>query len=138
MGNLEVVLASSISAVFFIGLIVSSSMWYISVTTPIELLGPSRYQWDNAYFALDIGSRLDGASSIVSGSIWDQVPDKLVLYDYIGCNPAKGGIFRSGPMDKGDGVTQNWIGHSYFENMYPQRFERHFSEKYFEEIYWNL
>lgn len=38
-----------------------------------------------------------------------------MLYDYIGCNPAKGGIFRSGPMDKGDGVTQNWIGHSYFE-----------------------
>ena len=115
MGNLEVVLSSSISAVFFIGLIVSSSMWYISVTTPIELLGPSRYQWDNAYFALDIGSRLDGTSSIVSGSIWDQVPDKLVLYDYIGCNPAKGGIFRSGPMDKGDGVAQNWIGHPYFE-----------------------
>jgi photosystem II CP47 chlorophyll apoprotein len=58
MGNLEVVLASSISAVFFIGFLVSSSMWYASVTTPIELLGPSRYQWDNAYFALDIGSRL--------------------------------------------------------------------------------
>ena len=115
MGNLEAVLASSISAVFFVGFIVSASMWYASVTTPIELLGPSRYQWDNAYFTLDIGSRLDSTNSIVSSSKWDQIPDKLVLYDYIGCNPAKGGIFRSGPMDKGDGVTQNWIGHPYFE-----------------------
>jgi photosystem II CP47 chlorophyll apoprotein len=115
MGNLEVVLASSIAAVFFIGYIVAASMWYASVTTPIELLGPSRYQWDNAYFALDIGSRLNTTNNIVVGSTWDQIPDKLVLYDYIGCNPAKGGIFRSGPMDKGDGVVQNWIGHPYFE-----------------------
>jgi photosystem II CP47 chlorophyll apoprotein len=68
MGNLEVVLASSISAVFFIGFLVSSSMWYASVTTPIELLGPSRYQWDNAYFALDIGSRLVTTNNIVVGS----------------------------------------------------------------------
>ena len=64
-------------------------MWYASVTTPIELLGPSRYQWDNAYFTLDIGSRLDSTNSIVSSSKWDQVPDKLVLYDYIGCNPTQ-------------------------------------------------
>ena len=68
MGNLEIVLASSISAVFSVGYIVSSSMWYASVTTPIELFGPSRYQWDNAYFALDIGSRMDTTNSIVLSS----------------------------------------------------------------------
>jgi hypothetical protein len=38
-----------------------------------------------------------------------------VLYDYIGCNPSKGGLFRSGPILKGDGVVQNWLGHPSFE-----------------------
>jgi len=38
-----------------------------------------------------------------------------MLYDYIGCNPSKGGLFRSGPILKGDGVVQNWLGHSIFE-----------------------
>lgn len=42
------------------------------------------------------------------------MPDKLVLYDYIGNNPSKGGLFRSGPILKGDGVVQNWLGHSNF------------------------
>ena len=31
------------------------------------------------------------------------------------CNPSKGGLFRSGPILKGDGVVQNWLGHSIFE-----------------------
>lgn len=115
MGNLEGVLSSSIGAVLFCAGIVSTSMWYGSATTPIELLGPTRYQWDNAYFALDIGSRINSQNSVALTSSWDQIPDKLVLYDYIGGNPAKGGIFRSGPMNKGDGVAQNWIGHPYFE-----------------------
>ena len=42
------------------------------------------------------------------------VPDKLVLYDYIGSNPSKGGLFRSGPILKADGVVQNWLGHPSF------------------------
>jgi Photosystem II protein len=37
-----------------------------------------------------------------------------VLYDYIGCNPSKGGLFRSGPILKADGVVQNWLGHASF------------------------
>ena len=40
--------------------------------------------------------------------------DKLVLYDYIGLHPSKGGLFRSGAMLKGDGVVQNWLGHASF------------------------
>ena len=91
MGNLETILASSISSVFFLGFITSSTMWYASVTTPIELFGPSRYQWDNAYFALDLGSRVN-TSSLPLKQSWDQIPDKLTLYDYIGCNPKRRSI----------------------------------------------
>jgi photosystem II CP47 chlorophyll apoprotein len=29
-----------------------------------------------------------------------RIPDKLAFYDYIGNNPAKGGLFRAGPMIK--------------------------------------
>ena len=31
------------------------------------ILGPSRYQWDNAYFALDIGSRMNIAVFFIGG-----------------------------------------------------------------------
>ena len=110
MGNIESVLSSSIAAVFFIAYLVSSTMWYSGVTTPVELLGPSRYQWDNAFFSLELASRVKSTSNS-----WNAVPDKLVLYDDIGCNPAKGGLFRSGPMIKGDGLAQSWVGHAYFE-----------------------
>ena len=40
--------------------------------------------------------------------------DKLVLNDYIGSNPSKGGVFRSGPMLNGDGIVGNWLGHASF------------------------
>ena len=69
---------------FFTTLINASLMWYGSVSSGIELYGPSRYHWDNGYFSLKP----------------------------IGCNPSKGGLFRSGPILKGDGVVQNWLGHS--------------------------
>lgn len=54
-------------------------------------------------------------SSFFLRQAWEQVPEKLILYDYIGCNPSKGGLFRSGPILKADGVVQNWLGHSIFE-----------------------
>ena len=115
MGNLESVLSSSIAATLFITIVTSGQMWYGSLTTPLELVGPSRYQWDNGYFSLDIERRVKSVSSIYSNRAWEEVPDKLVMYDYIGCNPAKGGLFRSGPMLKGDGIMQNWLGHANFE-----------------------
>jgi photosystem II CP47 chlorophyll apoprotein len=31
-------------------------------------------------------------NSIFLNKAWEQVPEKLVLYDYIGCNPSKGGL----------------------------------------------
>ena len=47
---------------------------------------------------------------------WSQIPDKLLLYDYLGTNPSKGGLFRSGAQIKGDGVVDSWTGHSNFES----------------------
>lgn len=90
-------------------------MWYSSVSAAIELFGPNRYHWDNGSFSQDIEGRVKSVNSIFLNKAWEQVPDKLVLYDYIGCNPSKGGLFRSGPILKGDGLVQNWLGHPTFE-----------------------
>merc|ERR1719436_715157 len=115
MGNIEGVLSSSIAAVFFTAFVTSALMWYGSVSTALELFGPSRYHWDNGYFSLDIERRVKSVDSVFLDKAWEQVPDKLVLYDYIGSNPSKGGLFRSGPMLVGDGLVQNWLGHPTFE-----------------------
>lgn len=115
MGNVEEVLSSSIIAVFFTAFATSALMWYGCLSAALELFGPSRYQWDNGYFSLDIERRVKSVNTIFLNQAWEQVPDKLVLYDYIGCNPSKGGLFRSGPILKGDGVVQNWLGHASFE-----------------------
>ena len=115
LGNIEYVLSSSIASVFFSAFIMSALMWYGSVSAALELYGPSRYHWDNGYFSLDIERRVNLSNSALLSKAWDQVPEKLVLYDYIGSNPSKGGLFRSGPIFKGDGIIQNWIGHANFE-----------------------
>jgi photosystem II CP47 chlorophyll apoprotein len=65
---------------------------------------------------VDIERRVKSIDSIITNKSWEQIPDKLVLYDYIGSNPAKGGLFRSGPMFKGDGLVQNWVGFCSFES----------------------
>eukprot|EP00440_Ansanella_granifera_P001397 gb/GFBE01001505.1/.p1 GENE.gb/GFBE01001505.1/~~gb/GFBE01001505.1/.p1 ORF type:complete len:524 (+),score=-103.92 gb/GFBE01001505.1/:1-1572(+) len=118
MGNIEYVLSSSISSVFFAAFVTSALMWYGSAVCPQDLFGPSRYHWDNAYFSLDIEARVKSVQPKALGTslknAWNIVPDKLVLYDYIGSNPSKGALFRSGPMLKGDGVVQNWLGHANF------------------------
>ena len=36
---------------------------------------------------------------------WLDVPDVLAFYDYVGHNPAKGGLFRVGAMNSGDGIV---------------------------------
>ena len=118
MGNVEHVLSSSIPPVFLRAFVISALMWYGSKACPEDLFGPSRYDWDNAYFSLDIEGRLKSVQLKILGTplknAWNIVPDKLVLYDYIGSNPWKGALFRSGPMLKGDGVVQNWLGHASF------------------------
>ena len=105
MVNLESVLSSSITGVFIPGIISASTLWYGSSTSVLDLYGTTRYNWDNSFFSLDIESRVKTTS-------WSDIPDKLLIYDYIGCNPSKGGLFRSGPQVLSDGVVSNWVGHS--------------------------
>lgn len=116
MGNIETVLSSSIAAVFFAAFVVAGTMWYGSAATPIELFGPTRFQWDSGYFQQEIQRRVQ--SSISAGAsaseAWNTIPEKLAFYDYVGNNPAKGGLFRTGQMNKGDGIAQGWLGHPTF------------------------
>ena len=91
-------------------------MWYGSAATPIELYGPTRYQWDKGFFQQEIDKRF--REGIIRGlnidEAWKRVPDKLAFYDYIGNNPAKGGLFRSGSINSGDGFAVGWLGHAIF------------------------
>ncbi len=118
MGNIETVLSSSIAAVFFAAFIVAGTMWYGSATTPIELFGPTRYQWDSGYFQQEIQRRVQ--TSVEDGKTeteaWQAIPDRLAFYDYVGNSPAKGGLFRTGAMNKGDGIVQGWQGHPVFKD----------------------
>jgi photosystem II CP47 chlorophyll apoprotein len=118
MGNIETVLASSIAAVFFAAFIVAGTMWYGNAATPIELFGPTRYQWDSGYFKQEMNRMVqtavaDGASET---DAWAAVPEKLAFYDYVGNSPAKGGLFRTGAMNSGDGLAQAWLGHPTFKD----------------------
>jgi photosystem II CP47 chlorophyll apoprotein len=116
MGNIETVLSSSIAAVFFAAFIVAGTMWYGNAATPVELFGPTRYQWDSGYFKQEISRRVQNAEAegASMADAWASVPEKLAFYDYVGNSPAKGGLFRSGPMVNGDGIAQGWLGHPTF------------------------
>ncbi|KAI5653805.1 hypothetical protein M9H77_30992 [Catharanthus roseus] len=97
---------------------VVSTMWYGSVTTPIELFGPTRYQWDQGYFQQEIYRRVS-AGLVENQSLAEartKIPEKLAFYDYIGNNPAKGGLFGAGSMDNGDGMAVGWLGHPIFRD----------------------
>jgi photosystem II CP47 chlorophyll apoprotein len=116
MGNIETVLSSSIAAVFFAAFVVAGTMWYGNAATPIELFGPTRYQWDQGYFRQEIQRRVQ--TSVADGATlteaWAGIPEKLAFYDYVGNSPAKGGLFRTGPMVKGHGIAESWQGHAVF------------------------
>lgn len=116
MSDLESVLASSIAAVFYAAFITSGTMWYGAATTPIDLFGPTRYQWDSGAFEEEIKRRVTKGVSdgFTYEEAWGAIPDKLAFYDYIGNNPAKGGLFRAGPLNKGDGIARAWLGHPQF------------------------
>ncbi|GFE67625.1 photosystem II CP47 protein, 47 kD chlorophyll-binding protein [Chroococcus sp. FPU101] len=118
MGNIETVLSSSIAAVFFAAFVVAGTMWYGNATTPIELFGPTRYQWDSGYFQQEIQRRVD--ANVAAGNsvaqAWEKIPEKLAFFDYVGNSPAKGGLFRVGMMDSGDGIAKSWLGHPIFKD----------------------
>jgi photosystem II CP47 chlorophyll apoprotein len=116
MGNIETVLSSSIAAVFFAAFVVTGTMWYGNATTPVELFGPTRYQWDQGYFQQEIQRRVETSmdDGLTRSEAWSKIPEKLAFYDYVGNSPAKGGLFRTGSMDSGDGIAQQWLGHAVF------------------------
>jgi photosystem II CP47 chlorophyll apoprotein len=116
MGNIETVLSSSIAAVFFAAFVVTGTMWYGNATTPVELFGPTRYQWDQGYFQQEIQRRVETSmdDGLSRSEAWSKIPEKLAFYDYVGNSPAKGGLFRTGSMDSGDGIAQQWLGHAVF------------------------
>jgi len=118
MGNIETVLSSSIAAVFFAAFVVAGTMWYGNATTPVELFGPTRYQWDSGFYQQEIQRRVNASinAGATEAEAWSAIPDKLAFFDYIGNNPAKGGLFRTGPMVKGDGIAQEWLGHAVFKD----------------------
>jgi photosystem II CP47 chlorophyll apoprotein len=93
-------------------------MWYGSATTPIELFGPTRYQWDQGFFQQEIQKRVAQSTSegLSLSEAWAKIPEKLAFYDYIGNNPAKGGLFRTGAMNSGDGIAVGWLGHASFKD----------------------
>jgi photosystem II CP47 chlorophyll apoprotein len=55
------------------------------------------------------------AQGVSETEAWSQIPDKLAFYDYIGNNPERWS-FRSGPMNKGDGIAEAWLGHPIFRD----------------------
>ncbi|XVF58302.1 hypothetical protein PTKIN_Ptkin07bG0054200 [Pterospermum kingtungense] len=118
MGNIEIVLSSSIAAVFIIAFVVAGTMWYGSTTTLIELFGPTRYQWDQGYFQQEIYRRVSAglAENESLSEAWSKILEKIAFYDYLGNNPVKGGLFRAGSMDNEDGIAVGWLGHSIFRD----------------------
>jgi hypothetical protein len=58
---------------------------------PIELFGPTRYQWDQKYFQQEIDRRVQAevAEGASLSAAWSQIPEKLAFYDYVGNNPAR-------------------------------------------------
>nr|YP_009561358.1 photosystem II CP47 chlorophyll apoprotein [Selaginella vardei]QAR48778.1 photosystem II CP47 chlorophyll apoprotein [Selaginella vardei] len=114
MGNVETVPSSSIAAVSFAASIVAGTMWYGSATTPVEPSGPTRYQWDQGFPQQEIDRRVrpSPASNPGLSEAWSRIPEKSASHDYIGNNPAKGGSFRAGATDSGDGIAVGWSGHA--------------------------
>ena len=66
-------------------------MWYGSATTPVELFGPTRYQWDSGYFKTEINRRVQAAidNGATKSEAYASIPEKLAFYDYVGNSPAK-------------------------------------------------
>ncbi|CAN0886507.1 Photosystem II CP47 reaction center protein [Linum grandiflorum] len=70
------------------------------------------------YFQQEIYRRVSAglAENKSLSEAWSKIPEKFYFYDYIGNNPAKGGLFRAGSMDNGDGIAVGWLGHPIFRD----------------------
>ncbi|CAK7352310.1 unnamed protein product [Dovyalis caffra] len=94
MGNIENMLFSSITVIFFAAFVVAGTMCkkYIE-----ELV---------------LGWLKDQSLS----EAWSRIPEKLAFYDYIENNLAKGGLFGAGSMDNEDEIAMRWLGHPIFRD----------------------
>ncbi|KAI3932346.1 hypothetical protein MKW92_040780 [Papaver armeniacum] len=103
MGNIETVLSSRIAALSFCAFVVlwNYVVWFSN--------NPDRIIW-----SYSVSAGLVENQSV--SEAWSKIPEKLAFYDYIGNNPAKGGLFRAGSMDSGDGIAVGWLGHPIFRD----------------------
>jgi photosystem II CP47 chlorophyll apoprotein len=102
-GSAEGALGSALAPVLLAALLVSATAWYGAAAAPGELFGPARFAWDASLFLQELLARAAAAP-------WRASADQLLLGDCAGSNPAKGGLFRSGPGLRGDGTAQSWLG----------------------------
>jgi photosystem II CP47 chlorophyll apoprotein len=107
VSSIESALAASLPPMVLTASMVSSTAWYGAASSANELFGPTRLAWDSSGFEQELTTRSTQFT-------WPASPEQLLLYDYIGSNPAKGGLFRSGPVDNSDGIVQSWLGHVEF------------------------
>jgi len=115
VSTIESALASSLPPVLFAASIVSATTWYGASSSANELFGPVRFAWDSSVFFQELECLCTKTARMEHFSIEaESSPEQLLLYDSIGSNPAKGGLFRSGPMFKTNGIVQNWLGHADF------------------------
>jgi photosystem II CP47 chlorophyll apoprotein len=74
MGNIETVLSSSISAVFFAAFITSGTMWYGAAATRSNYL-VLLYQWDSGYFQQEIERQVEASVSegLSESQAWSRI-----------------------------------------------------------------
>ncbi|CAN0934546.1 Photosystem II CP47 reaction center protein [Linum grandiflorum] len=92
--------------------------WGVEGFDPFVPGGIASHHIAAGYFQQEIYRRI-GAGLAENQSLseaWSKIPEKLAFYDYIGNNPAKGGLFRAGSMDNGDGIAVGWLGHPIFRD----------------------
>jgi len=54
-------------------------MWYGHATTPIELFGPTRYQWDQGYFHQEIDRRVQRTAEGATLASMPEIPKTRLL-----------------------------------------------------------
>ncbi|MCD7461608.1 hypothetical protein HAX54_046579 [Datura stramonium] len=97
MGNIETVLSSSIAAVFFAFLLLPELCGMVRQLPRLNYLGPLVINGIRGTSQQEIYRRVSAglAENQSLSEAWSKIPGKLAFYDYIGNNPANGGLFPS-------------------------------------------
>ncbi len=117
MGNIETVLSSSIAAVFFAAFVWQVRCGTVAQPHRLNYLDPPVISGTVAYFKTrDRAARSDRFSA--GTNCWK--PGRLFQRSWpfttTSVTTSKGGLFRGGPMYKGDGVAVGWLGHPTFND----------------------